>query len=92
MLGCDRNPARRRRPAAQRKRIPPDTHPMTGPRLPIDKMTDHRNLQTAELDIGKGSFQLQAKLAVTPLGLLSIAALVGTILLSTAAVVQAAKK
>ncbi len=50
------------------------------------------NRQTHDLTIGAGSFKLQATLSVTPGGLLAIAALVGTILLTTAVVVQAAKK
>jgi len=50
------------------------------------------NIQTSELSLTAGSFSLQAKVAVTPTGLLAIAALVSGILLSTAVLVQAAKK
>jgi len=55
-------------------------------------MSSEPRLQTAEIAIAASPFSITAKVAVTPSGLLSIAALVGTILLATAVVVQAAKK
>ena len=55
-------------------------------------MPDNRNRQTSRLNMAAGPFSLQAKLSVTPTGLLSIAALVGTVLLTTAVLVQAARK
>ena len=55
-------------------------------------MSGHENRQISRLNMAAGPFSLQAKLSVTPTGLLSIAALVGTILLTTAVLVQAARK
>ena len=48
------------------------------------------NLQTAEIDLRLGSFSAQAKVRVTPGGLLAIGGLVGCILLSTAVLVWSA--
>ncbi len=47
--------------------------------------------QTATLSLSTRPFKLDAKVEVTPGGLLAIAALVAGILLSTAAVVRVAK-
>lgn len=49
-------------------------------------------IQSADLALSGNPFSIQAKVVVTPLGLLTIAALVSAILLSTAVLVQAAKK
>ena len=48
--------------------------------------------QLAVFHIGIHPFSLDAKVEVTPRGLLAIAALVGGILLATAVLVQAARK
>ncbi len=49
-----------------------------------------RNLQSAEIDLRLGDFSAQARVQVTPGGLLAIGGLVGCILLSTAALVWTA--
>ena len=46
----------------------------------------------ASLRIGVGSFRLQAEAEITPMGLLAIAGLVGTIMLAVAPIVTAAAK
>jgi len=55
-----------------------------------DEPAQARNLQTAEIDLRLGSFSTQAKVRVTPGGLLAIGGLVGCILLSTAVLVWTA--
>lgn len=55
-------------------------------------MQEQGNRQVSHINLSAGSFSMGAELSVTPLGLVSIAALVGSILLSTAVLVQAAKK
>jgi len=55
-------------------------------------MQEPGNRQVSRLTLNAGAFSLDADLSVTPTGLLAIAALVSAILLSTAALVQAAKR
>ena len=50
------------------------------------------NLQTAEISVDTQPFAVKAKVSVTPSGLLAIAALVGTILISTSVLVFVAKQ
>jgi len=55
-------------------------------------MQEPGNRQVSHINLSAGAFSLNAELSVTPVGLLSIAALVSAILLATAALVQASKK
>jgi len=57
----------------------------------LDKQ-EQRQPQNSRLHVKAGGFSIEAEVSVTPKGLLAIAALVSSILLSTAVLVQAAKK
>lgn len=56
----------------------------------MDQPRTNEQTQTAEIDLRMGSFSCQARVQVTPGGLLAIGGLVGCILLSTAALVWTA--
>lgn len=53
---------------------------------------NQQSLQMAELTVATQPFSIQAKVEVTPVGLLAIAALVSGILLGTCAIVWVAKR
>jgi len=55
-----------------------------------DARAPAQDMQTAEIDVHLGNFSAQAKVRVTPGGLIAIGGLVGCILLSTAVLVWSA--
>lgn len=80
------------RPAPTRHRAVPATNPAIGEFSKVMTSLKNPNLQSAELTVSSAPFTVQARVDVTPAGLLSIAVLVCGILFSTAAIVSAAKR